>query len=198
MADLELFDASKEGNIDRLRKLLDEGANPKAADKEGKTALYWAVGQDALRQRQRDAKAGDTNCDDRYLQVVQELLDKGVNVNALTKLGQTALHIASIFATNEVVRLLLEAGTDTKIQDKAGWTAVNHAVAWNLVDKVQLLGTFGCDMNIKDVDGKTPIHYAASQGHEEIIQVMVKAGGVQTQEDTMTLQQSKEAAKQRE
>jgi len=75
-----------------VRKLLDEGADPNAANDAGATALMWAAGD-----------AGK----------VQLLLDRGARVNARSADGRTPLAVAAGVPGNaRVVKLLLERGAD--------------------------------------------------------------------------------------
>ena len=55
---------------------------------------------------------------------VEELLKRGVDVNAKGSEGTTALMVAVISSKNEMVELLLEKGADLKACDEKGRTAL--------------------------------------------------------------------------
>jgi len=69
-----LLDYSSSGDIAMVNRLITQGANIDATDKEGSTALICAA---------RNGRTG----------VVRILIDKGVNVNAANKHGHTALNL---------------------------------------------------------------------------------------------------------
>ena len=66
-------------------------------------ALHWAVMHDH----------GHTDC-------VEELLKHGAEVDAITNLKQTPLHLAAVRGTVETARLLLDAGADLDAKDMRG------------------------------------------------------------------------------
>ena len=88
---------------------------------------------------------------------MQQLLAAGVDPNIETKLGQTALTFAAVFAAPEVVQVLIEAGTDLTKIDQAGWTPLNHALAWGNTDTAELLLKAGVDPNVVDKRGQTAL-----------------------------------------
>ncbi len=55
------------------------------------------------------------------------MLERGADVNARAKDGQTPLHRASDSGAPEVVRLLLEHGADVEAKDNIGETALQCA-----------------------------------------------------------------------
>ena len=70
-----LHEAVKMGNLDKVKQLIEEGANVDVRDENNDTPLFIAVGK------------GD--------EVLAELLiSKGANVNAVCTLGYTPLHWA--------------------------------------------------------------------------------------------------------
>ena len=87
----ELIDAARKGDINRIKKLLDKGADVNAKDKDGETALMAA----ALRG---------------HTEIVQFLLNKGADVNAKRNDGTTALMAAAREGHTETVRILKQAG----------------------------------------------------------------------------------------
>ncbi len=86
-----LFKAVKEGNSNKVREVLNNGANINYQDKHSNTALMYAISKG-------------------HIEIVRLLLENGANVNYQTYNGYTALRIASVDDYIEIVRLLLEAG----------------------------------------------------------------------------------------
>jgi ankyrin repeat protein len=85
-----LMQATLYGNIDDVRWLLEQGANPNLSNAGGVTAMMWAAGE---------------------VEKVRALIAGGANVNARSNDGQTALLIAfDESSDSEVVKTLLEHG----------------------------------------------------------------------------------------
>jgi uncharacterized protein len=104
----ELIRGSMAGDLQKVERLLSEGANVNARFKEGFTALMLA----SLTNRPA---------------IVTLFLRKGVDVNARTSHGVTALMLASGKGSIEIVKLLLESGADVNAKETTGWTALTHA-----------------------------------------------------------------------
>ena len=109
-----LITAAQSGDVAKVKKLLDAGADVEARTKDGRTALHEA------------AAAGNAA-------VVKLLLEHGADVEA--RLGRrTALHLATEgIIRADVVKRLLEAGADVEAREKDGRTplalATRHATA---------------------------------------------------------------------
>jgi len=89
----ELILAAKEGDAEKLRRLLNEGALVDTADSYGWTPLMWA-------------------CSRGHSDTVRLLLQRGANVNTTGLGGITPLMVASDQCRSEIVRLLLQDGAD--------------------------------------------------------------------------------------
>ena len=119
--------------------------------------------------------------------VVQRLLEKGANVNAMSDRG-TALalaarggnngtnwrHRAVVFSKGHeaVVRLLVENGAD--VNATCGGTALAWAARFGYVAVVQLLLDKGADVNAKWGE-KTALQLAADSGHEAVVRLLITA-----------------------
>ena len=103
-----LYHACRNGDTERVRQLLDEGAPVDKKNRHGKTALMVA----SLLGR---------------MEVVQLLLGKGAAVDEKNKHGRTALMYASEGGRTEVVKLLLGKGAAVDAKDKNGRTALRWA-----------------------------------------------------------------------
>jgi len=90
--------------------LIDRGANPAAADKNGENALEWASFNGATK-------------------VVSKLLRSGSRVNARSHDGATALYSAARRGHESVVSALLRAGADPNLATKSGSTPLAIARA---------------------------------------------------------------------
>jgi ankyrin repeat protein len=111
-------------NVECVRLLLEGGADPNAVNDCGETALHSSL-----------TKAGEENVSaaDRHA-VVQLLIKHGATPNQRTipgmvtfgfwrdvrTRGETPLHRAAAYASEETVRFLLGAGADKTIRDANG------------------------------------------------------------------------------
>ena len=60
--------------------------------------------------------------------VVQTLLEKGMDVNAENNRGETALHVAARYGKSDVVRTLIDKGADVNAENNRGETALQHVL----------------------------------------------------------------------
>ena len=91
---MSLFDASGEGNLPRVKELLDRGADAdKARTDNGATPCLIA------------AEKG-------HAKVVRILLDAGCTVDQADNRGMTPLYVAAQEGHHEIVSMLLGAGAD--------------------------------------------------------------------------------------
>jgi hypothetical protein len=87
--------------------------------------------------------------------VVRELLDRGVDVNAVNMLGRTALHEAVEADAVEVVRVLLEGGAKWSLRDFGGVSPVRLAVNLRRAKVVWALSEGGASFGeINDTGGR--------------------------------------------
>jgi hypothetical protein len=119
-AEALLRQAAEEGRVERVKLLLEKGADVNAADVFRWTPLCWA------------SVSG-------HVEVVKLLLEKGADVNAADGLRRTPLCWASQKGHVEVVKLLLEKGADVNTADTPGWTPLRLASEKGHVEVVKLL-----------------------------------------------------------
>ena len=115
-----------------------------------------------------------------YVDVASSLLaTPGVDANAVSNSGKTALMHAAIHDRVDVARLLLATpGIDMNARDdNDGYTALMHAVAafGDGVDVARLLlATPGVDVNAKDNEGKTALALAAMYVKGELVEMLLR------------------------
>jgi ankyrin repeat protein len=80
---------------------------------------------------------------------VQQLLDKGVDVNAKDSNGETALMEAAGNGHTEVVKQLLAKGADVNAKSSYGYTALLYAADKGHTECVGLLLDGGANINVQ-------------------------------------------------
>jgi hypothetical protein len=109
------------------------------------------------------------------LEMVQVLLEYGVDVNARNGYGRTPLNYASRDGHRNdprVARLLITHGADPNIPNYVDATPLHYASKEGGIEIVRLLIEHGADVEVKDIWGNTPLDIASSEQHEEIIKLL--------------------------
>jgi ankyrin repeat protein len=108
----------------------------------------------------------------------------GIDLNAVSMSGNTALHFAIASGCAEVVEMLLQREeTEVNAAGPGGATALHGAVASNQGQCVEML----CRRRDLDVNARTeppemitPLMLAANNGDREIVQMLLACPGVET------------------
>jgi ankyrin repeat protein len=153
----DLMKACEKGNLEDVKRLLNERTDINAKDDEGQTALMGASGKG-------------------HAEVVEVLLAKGADINAKDKNGGTALMWASLEGQAEVVKVLLEGGADINAKDNAGHTSLMGASCASHAEVVEVLLAKGTDIDAKDTYGATSLMCASQKGHTEVVKVLLDEG----------------------
>jgi len=144
-----LFAALSNGIPEFPLLLLEKGADPKAVDSLGYTALMfsdtWFQGTYRLRAAGGTIKplSGQHSAP-----LTEMLLERGADPCAKNKNGWTPLHFASSSWLPKKVELLLAKGCDPNVQDSEGYTPLMRAVALGDIDSVRLLLSKGADQKL--------------------------------------------------
>ncbi len=157
--DAPVADAAMRQDIETVRGLIAQGADPDAAHGDGMTALHWA------------AQADDVG-------LVAALLDAGADVEARTRLGgHTPLHVAGRSANEGAVAALLEGGADPNAVTTTGATPLHFAAGSGASGAVAALLDRGADPDAREpVWGQTPLMFAAGRARTEAIAVLLARG----------------------
>lgn len=136
----------KTATLEQVRAKIQSGADLRAVDKSGHTALMTAAGL---------AEAST--------EVVQILIDSGADVNAHDRDGRTVLMHAAFWTRNpEIVRLLIKNGADVNAKSSSGYSVLTWAVNRNnaKLETIRILIEAGANPNSQDNKGRKAIYYA--------------------------------------
>ncbi|MDE0716500.1 MAG: ankyrin repeat domain-containing protein [Rhodospirillaceae bacterium] len=156
-----LAEASRSGDAERLKFLIDNGADVNSRGKYDRTPLHWA----------------NTSL------AAKILVNEGAKVDARdSPSSMTPLHLAAYYNNVPVVEALLTFGAKIEAKNYRGATPL-HLAASNLhpATVIALLQA-GADVNSINEDGATPLHSAARGAitiHKRklaTIQALLKAG----------------------
>ena len=91
--------------------------------------------------------------------------------------GNTALHLATWSAKEDVLKFLLEKGADRKAVNNKKCTAFQQAITnGRNLTTIKLLYNDKSDLTTKDLDGNTALHLAAWFGKEDILKFLLENG----------------------
>uniref|UniRef100_A0A8B9LU83 Kinase D-interacting substrate 220a n=1 Tax=Astyanax mexicanus TaxID=7994 RepID=A0A8B9LU83_ASTMX len=110
------------------------------------------------------------------LEIVQELIRRGANVNLDDVDCWTALVSAAKEGHVEVVKELLDNNANVEHRDMGGWTALMWAAYKGRVEVARLLLEKGANPSITGQYSVYPIIWAAGRGHAEIVRLLLQHG----------------------
>ena len=105
------------------------------------------------------------------------LIERGADLRACNKGGETAIHVAAQEGHIVIVRMLLDADVEVDIRDRLkDETPLLKAARRNHLPVLQLLQERGADLRARNLDGEMAIHLAALCGHINVIRIMLDSG----------------------
>ncbi|PWA14356.1 hypothetical protein CCH79_00018504 [Gambusia affinis] len=152
-----LFSYVEEENLAALKAHLDRFKEVDGRSDNGQTPLMLAAEQGSL-------------------EIVQELIRRGANVNLDDVDCWSALISAAKEGHLEVVKELLESSAYVEHRDMGGWTALMWGAYKGRVEVTQLLLEHGANPNTTGQYSVYPIIWAAGRGHADIVKLLLEHG----------------------
>ena len=153
---VSLVRAAEHGHVSVIEILLSAGANPCIT---GKSLLHWV-------------------CQRGLQQLVERILSiPGVNIDAVTPDGETALLLAAAHDQPQVVDILLRQGADPNIADHAGYYPLHWVCQrgqYQLVERI--LSIPGVNINAVTRNEKTALLLAAENDHPQVVDILLRQG----------------------
>jgi ankyrin repeat protein len=182
------FFAADMGDVPKLQSLLASGKNIEAKDKQGRTALIYAVnGRRPAAAKFLVDHGADVNAktNDGYTVfmnmvtygdhgLAKLLIDHGANINAVASDGTSVLMVAA--RDVEIAQDLIDRGVDVNVVSKRGDTALLLAASENKLDICRSLIGKGAKVNVQDWYGYTPLMHAVQRDNPDLVRLMLTNG----------------------
>ena len=169
----ELLMASKRGDFEYTKWLLEKGGKTDVFDPEGNTPLHLAA-------------------ENGHEEVALFLFEQGGDLQAENNRGETPLSVATpevkslllgkalIEALDRrnffYVKRLIRQGAEVNMKNKMGKAPLHIAVEEKTLDFVEFLLSNRANPNVRDREGNTPLHYAAKEGDRRMVELLLSKG----------------------
>jgi hypothetical protein len=175
--DAEFVHALQYGEADKALACLRKGAsvNARYVVKEP-ASNFWEKITDLFKGHNEGSTALMLASGQGMRAMVQELIEKGADVNAHDSDGGTALTYASIEDV-VIVQWLLDHGAEIDPRDVVGWTPLFYAVVHGRTDIVPVLLERGADPTLRDKDGNSVLARARQYGSPQEVLTLLKRYG---------------------
>jgi ankyrin repeat protein len=155
---LALAEAAANGQVDKIKQLLAEGADLNVQGKEGMTVLFWAL--------VNENKKG-----------FQSLLEAGANPNVQMANGDSAMSYAAMHEDTWYLETVLKHGGNPNLVDPTtGETPIYESIRRLRAKHVRMLIGAGANLNFQNKDGYTPVVTAANGNQYDLVYAMLEAG----------------------
>ncbi len=187
-----LLAAVAQGDIKRIKALIEKGREVDIRDRYGRTPLHVAAytGQhEAMHALVNSGADPNAMENDRYdivtiAAVANDVSTLGVALslgasakNTTSPYDGTALIAAAHLGHVEVVQILIEAGAPLDHINNLGWTALIESIVLGNgglrhILVLKSLVKAGADINLTDRSGQTPLMLADVRGYTEMVSVL--------------------------
>ena len=161
-AEKSIFAAAILGDIQSIKKLINEGLDINEPTKTGKMPLNLTASNGLKR-------------------ATEYLLASGANINCKDDQGLSPLFSAVRKTHKEIVEILIFNGanikTEKRLLHQLSW--VGHKEKEERIKQSEIAKTLilkGVNLNEKDLSGASPLHAAAEHGHSEMAILLIGSG----------------------
>ena len=185
-----LMQETEKGNIEKVKELLDKGADVNVQDEKGRTPLMSATQQNNIPLAKALIEAGsDVNQRDNMMLTpwicaaangFYEILELGAShadVKLANRFGGTALLPSSEKGFLKAVDVAIKAGVPVNHINDLGWTALQEAVVlgdggslYRLI--LKMLMNHGADPTTLDHDDKTAVDWAKEYNQKDVVAIL--------------------------
>ncbi len=138
------------GDLDAVKRLVEEKANIETKNRRGYTPLQYAL----LRE---------------HVEVAQYLIESGAVIDEKNSEGATLLHLAAAKGLTEIVKIFNDRNLDKNARDNKLRTPLHDAIRKGHVEVARYLIANGADMNALDINGQKPLDLATAKEVKDLL-----------------------------
>lgn len=160
-----LFSAMKKKDLVSLTSLLNGGADVNAKNEQDQTLLMLSAVPDLRNNDVFDLL--DTQSESKDMKIMYLLIEKGADVHAQDRVGNTALIYAVEIQNMDAIKLLLKNGAHVNATNQQQQHALFFAPSLEketMYNTLQILLEAGADINKQDVEGDTILMKLIDEG----------------------------------
>eukprot|EP00752_Nemacystus_decipiens_P011987 g10627.t1 len=191
--------AAAAGNAEMVQLLSLKGTDVDVMDNEGFSPLYLAVSNGFVSTALALMDAGadlslrygvfrhsvlHAAAEERHIDVMRVLIERGADVNAVDWYQWTPLHQAALLNRDETIDVLVEAGANIEARDDTGRTPLHCTASNRPHDALLALLKHGAHVNTQDNYQNTALHtavsYAGTEGAAEVVDLLLRSGADET------------------
>ncbi|MFW5879892.1 MAG: ankyrin repeat domain-containing protein, partial [bacterium] len=187
----KLFRAIKKGNVEKVKSLINDGANVNAEGQMKWTPLHSAVWNNQVEIARLLIRNGaDVNAieldEAEYplyiairkdnFEMVKLLVENGADVNPKGPVISVPLEIAK-YGNKRILNYLKQKGATEEHYYREKMLPLFEAAIEGNLNKIKELKEEGVDIDIQHFrTGETPLHAAVENGHFEVVKFLVNSG----------------------
>lgn len=182
--DIDIIEAVKAAKVDKVKRLLSQGANPNAEDEKGNNALRCAIlntprpgRQMAFAEIMEEEETGVYNPTDPdgYKKCLQVLLEEGADPDLPHPVSKRTALMEATKSCDDCAKILLEHGADPDLQDEAGKTALMEAAQLGGGKTAKMLIEAGADLHLLDENRQDASYWAAKFSKINVFKLIIDA-----------------------
>ena len=187
-----IFNACRDNNVDKVKRLLEQGQDVNCADFFGYSPLmaavnrgctsvvYYLIKDGGANVNQRNKEANGLTalhfaCERGQLEIAKALLEHGALKDGKDYIGQTPLVVAAEWMKYDVARFLITVGADLDgLKGDLGVKLFLSAMNYNHLELLSALSTHGIGLSgLEDTQRYKLFMRAAKMGYDEILKQLI-------------------------
>jgi len=116
---------------------------------------------------------------DGDIELMSQLLKKGISVNAENKYGMRPILMACTNGQEAAVEFLIKRGADVNVKSKSGESPLQVASKGGYTRLVEILLKEGAEINAVNAEGASALHLACEASNKEIVKILLQHGADQ-------------------
>lgn len=148
------------GYYDIVQELLKNGADPNIANQNGARAIHFAV------------RLACTQDEEKYLKIIELLVEANADINAITGNDWSPLMLASALNSNRVIELLIKSKADLNATDTQGTTCLMLACKYGQTLISETLLNHQADSKVINNNQQTAFILAACSGDIDLVKML--------------------------